>query len=463
MRRFLVWMAAGALVGAVAPAGLAAQGYGIYEHSSCMMGRAGTGTASPCADASAIFYNPAGIIGSGRGVLSAGLTYIGPKGNFTNDITGNKSEMNNLKFYIPHLYYARDLGGGYSAGLGVFAPYGLTTDWGNSFEGRFLGYKSKIQSIYVQPTFAARITSTIKVGGGFDFSFVSVNLRQRVDLAGQRVPSALVAPGTTFGNLGVPVGTDFADVNLEGKGTGVGFNMGVIWQAHPRVALGLRFLSQQEIYINKADATITQVPTNILLTAGNPFGAPPGTPLDAVVAGQFLPDSTLDDQTGSTKLTFPSQLVFGVTVKATPRLNILGDVQWVNWKKFETLALQFERLPQRIITESYVNTVGYRIGGEYMVNDKYTARIGFLSHGAAAPDQTVTPNLPEGPRTEYTAGVGATLTPKLHLDVSYQYIDQADRRGRTTDGGLAVPTAAVNNGLYTFNASLIGATLTYKF
>jgi len=205
MRRFLVWMAAGALVGAVAPAGLAAQGYGIYEHSSCMMGRAGTGTASPCADASAIFYNPAGIIGSGRGVLSAGLTYIGPKGNFTNDITGNKSEMNNLKFYIPHLYYARDLGGGYSAGLGVFAPYGLTTDWGNSFEGRFLGYKSKIQSIYVQPTFAARITSTIKVGGGFDFSFVTVNLRQRADLW-----STTLVPGVTGGNLGFAKGTDFA-------------------------------------------------------------------------------------------------------------------------------------------------------------------------------------------------------------------------------------------------------------
>ena len=98
-----------------------------------------------------------------------------------------------------------------------------------------------------------------------------------------------------------------------------------------------------------------------------------------------------------------------------------------------------------------------------MVNDKYTARIGFLSHGAAAPDQTVTPNLPEGPRTEYTAGLGGDLSPKIHVDVAYQYIDQADRRGRTTDGGLAVPTVAVNNGLYTFHASLIGATLTYKF
>lgn len=459
MRRFLVWMAAGVLVGASAPAGLAAQGYGIFEHGTCMMGRAGTGVATPCADGSAIFFNPAGIVGtSGRGVLGAGMTYIGPKGSFTNDATLQKSELDDLKFYIPHLYYARDLGGGYAAGLGIFAPYGLTTDWGNSFEGRFLGYRSKIQGIYVQPTFGAQITKDIRFGGGIDFSFVSVNLRQRADLY-----STTLAPGVTGANLGFARGTDFADINLEGDATGIGFNLGVTWQAHPRVALGARYLSQQEIFVNKATADITQISTGLVLAPGNPLGLPAGTPVDAVVAPQFSGTGALVDQSGSTKLTFPSQFIFGVAVKATPRLNLLADVQWVEWKKFETLALQFERLPQKIIREDYENTIGYRFGGEYMVNDRYTARLGFLNHGAAAPDQTVTPNLPEGPRNEYTAGVGATLTPKLHVDVAYQYIDQADRRGRTTDGGLAVPTAAVNNGLYTFNAHLIGATFTYKF
>ncbi|MEO6066512.1 MAG: outer membrane protein transport protein, partial [Gemmatimonadales bacterium] len=339
MRRFLVWMAAGVLAGAAAPAGLAAQGYGIYEHGTCMMGRAGTGTASPCQDGSAIFFNPAGIVGSGRGVLSAGVTYIGPTGSFTDDATATTTTLNDLKFYIPHLYYARDLGGGYSAGLGVFAPYGLTTEWGNDFEGRFLGYRSEIQGIYIQPTFAARLAPDLKIGGGIDFSIVKVNLRQRVDLF-----STTLAPGLTGGNLGIPEGTDFADVNLEGHGTGIGFNLGVVWQAHPRVALGARYLSQQEIYINKATATVNQVSTGIILDPGNPFGVPGGTPLDAVLAGRFLPDSLLDDQTGSTKLTFPDQFVFGVTVKATDRLNILTDIQWVHWKKFETLALQFERL-----------------------------------------------------------------------------------------------------------------------
>jgi long-chain fatty acid transport protein len=459
MRRFFVWMAAGVLAGSAVPTALDAQGYGIYEHGTCVMARAGTGTASPCADGSAIFFNPAGILGSGaRGTLSGGVTYIGPKGSFTNDVTNEATVLEDLKFYIPHLYYARDLGNGFAGGIGVFAPYGLTTEWPTTFEGRFLGYRSEIQGVYIQPTFAAQVTSTIKLGVGFDISMVKVNLRQRADLW-----STTLAPGVTGGNLGFAEGTDFADIDLEGHASGVGFNIGAIWQAHPRVALGVRYLSQQEIYVNKADATIEQISTGIILDAGNPLGVPGGTPLDLVLAGRFMPDSLLDDQTGSTHLTFPDQLVFGVTVKATDKLNILTDVQFVRWSHFDELALQFERLPQKILREDYENTVGFRFGAEYAVNQNYTARAGFLSHGAAAPDQTVTPSLPEGPRSEITAGLGATLTPKLHVDVAYQYIDQADRRGRSRDGGLAAPTSAINNGLYTFSAHLFAATFTYKF
>jgi long-chain fatty acid transport protein len=458
MRRFLVWMAAGILVGAAAPSGLAAQGYGIYEHGTCMMGRAGAGIASPCADGSAVFFNPAGITGSGKGIISAGATYIAPAGDFTSDATGVTTESEPLTFIVPHLYWTRDLGSTYAVGLGVFAPYGLTTEWNTGFEGRFLGYHSEIQGIYLQPTFAARIGKNIRIGAGLDYSIVKVALYQRAD-----VFSTTLAPGITGGNLGIPEGTDFADIKLEGDGTGVGFNFGAIWQARSNVAVAMRYLSQQEIYINKADADITQISTGIILAPGNPFGVPGGTPLDAVLAPQFTGTGALVDQTGSTKLTFPSQLVFGVAVQATSKLNVMADVQWVQWEKFETLALQFERLPQKIIREDYENTIGVRVGTEYAITPKYMARLGYLSHGAAAPDQTVTPNLPEGPRNEFTAGFGGSLGEKFHVDLAYQYIDQADRRGRTTDGGLAAPTPAVNNGLYTFNAHLFGATFTYKF
>jgi hypothetical protein len=43
------------------------------------------------------------------------------------------------------------------------------------------------------------------------------------------------------------------------------------------------------------------------------------------------------------------------------------------------------------------------------------------------------------------------------------YIDQADRAGRSTDGGLAVPTAAVNNGTYRYDANLFSAGIVVHF
>ena len=133
------------------------------------------------------------------------------------------------------------------------------------------------------------------------------------------------------------------------------------------------------------------------------------------------------------------------------------------------MPLEFSIIGTETIVESYRNTTTWRVGGEYMASAKTTIRAGFIAHNAAAPDQTVTPNLPEAPRTELTAGVGSHLTDRWAFDFAYQYIDQADRQGRTSNGctnaGLpcADPTAALNDGLYTFKANLFGLTLTYSF
>ena len=78
MRRFQVWIAAVVVTAVlVMPRSVEAQGFSVNEQGSCAMGRGGTGVASPCADGSAIFYNPAGLIlPNGKGVVSGGATFI---------------------------------------------------------------------------------------------------------------------------------------------------------------------------------------------------------------------------------------------------------------------------------------------------------------------------------------------------------------------------------------------------
>ena len=215
--------------------------------------------------------------------------------------------------------------------------------------------------------------------------------------------------------------------------------------------------------MDDGEATITQVATNLYLAPGNPLGLPAGTPIDALVAPQFQPGGSLVDQGGTAILPYPAQLSMGLTLQATDKLRLLGDVGIQYWSVWETLPLNFELLGEKTIVENYKNTTSWRLGAEYMVGAHSTARLGIIAHNAAAPDQTVTPNLPEAARTEFTAGFGSRINERFGFDLAYQYIDQADRQGRSGDGGWKLPTAALNNGVYTFQANLVGITLTYSF
>ena len=399
MRRFQVWLTVGVVAGAVAgPRTVLAQGYGVYEHGTCAMGRAGTGVASPCADGSTIFFNPAGLARMTQQQVSAGITLIKPSGGFENEITGVKTDMKEKVYPVPHLFYQRRLNDRFAAGFGVFAPYGLGTEWPETFEGRFLGYKSVVQAIYLQPTLAVKLTDRISVGGGIDVTHLHVELRQHLDLSTVALPPP-APPGATFANLGIAEGTDFADAQISGNAWNMGANFGIHWQATDQLSFGARYLTRQKIEVTEGTVEFAQLQTGIVLAAGNPFGVPAGTPLDAVLAPRFLEDSLLSAQGGTTSLTLPEQLVLGAAYQLTPKVKLLLDWQRTNWKVFDVLVLNFERAGTRTIVENYQETDGFRLGGEYAWSPTTTFRAGFLTHDAAAPSQTVTPNLPEGKRS----------------------------------------------------------------
>jgi long-chain fatty acid transport protein len=433
------------------------QGYGLYEQGTCAMGRAGAGVASPCKDGSAMFFNPAGLALDTNAVVSGQLAAVAPRGTFTNSTTGLVSSMNDRFLPAPAAYGAWPIREHIVVGIGVFAPYGLVTDWPNTSEGRFLGYFSSIKSYYIQPTIAARLNEHVLVGAGVDVTHTTLELRRRVDL----FTTPIAGTPLTFGALGVPPGTDFADIDLTGSGNHVGGHVGVIVQATELLSFGARYLFRQHVDVSNGEVATTQIPTNLVLRVPLP-GLPAGTPIDAIVRPAFAPGGSLSNQTATTSLPLPDQFVVGVAIAPSPKLKLLADYQWTHWSLFDTITIVNQFAPPTVLVESYRNTNGVRVGGEYEMG-RAIVRAGFDAHTAGAPDQSVTPVLPEAARTEFAAGVAIPVGSMMRVDLAYMFVNQSDRAGRTTDGGLAVPTAALNNGTFHYFANLFSVGFSIHF
>jgi long-chain fatty acid transport protein len=463
MRRFASLLLAGAasLVAAL-PSSLAGQGFGVYEQNTCAMGRAGVTAARPCADGSAIFYNPAGLGGLTGTHLSAAVTLIGAQGSFTDDFLAQRSDLKNPLIPVPNIYVTHTFGPKVTAGIGVYAPYGLETKWDSvDFPGRFLGYNTNIRSIYVQPTIGYQLTPKLKLGIGVAYIASHLKLRQRVDLSTQPVPDALRVPaglpvGTTFAMLGVPTGTDFADATLEANGSGFAVNFGAIWQVNDRLSIGGHWLTRKQITYD-GDATFVPVPTGLVLpVAVGPL--PAGTPIDAVLGPQFASGGPLSNGPVNTAITMPPQGSLGFAYKVNGQWSFMADYHYVVWGWFKDVDISFANpaTPGISLHPSNKDTHGFRFGTEYQYNSKLQLRGGYLHHSAASPPQFVTPLLPEAPRNEFSVGAGIQLNPHWHADLGYQYIRQNDRRG-------TVNLTAGNTGLYKFSAHLFAAGIALTF
>lgn len=452
MRRFARYAL---FVFAAVPATLPAQGFAVNELGSCPMGRASVSGAVPCSDGSAIWFNPAGLTAITGTTFSGSVTAIMPHGGFTDIYFNQKTDMPNQTFWVPSVYLAHRMSEKLGVGIGFYAPYGLGTQWPTTFQGRFDGYKTKLTSYNIQPTIAYQVTKWLSFGLGVAYIHSTVELHQRLDLSQQLVPALFgLPPGTTFGTIGIPNYTDFADVSLSGSGNGVAVNGGVQIKVSDRLTIGGHFITKKTITY-KGSATFRQINTGLVLSPAPPL-IPTPVPLDVVLQSEFQPGGDLTGGSASTEITLPDQGSLGFSYKASNRWTVMGDYQQIVWGWFNKLAFTFSNpLLNRSQYEGYRDSHSVRFGVEFQQSAKTVVRGGYLFHTAATPDQTVTPLLPEGERNEVTIGVGTELSKGLLVNLAYQYIRQQDRNGRAG--------TTFNNGLYKFNASLFGAGFTYSF
>jgi long-chain fatty acid transport protein len=459
------------LLGAPSPAG--AQGFGLNEIGTCAVGRTSAGAAAPCADGSAIFWNPAATTRLTGTLVSLGVSAISVKGGFTQDTTGIEYPGDVPVRWPPYLFANYKLGARTALGLGVYVPYGLTSQWEANFPGRFSAQKAELQTLYVQPNVAYEVVpGRLSIGGGPIYAHSSVELIQAVDLSQQvatRTPATI-----TFAQLGIPSQTEFAQGKLKGSADAWGFQVGVHAQVTPDIALGARYLSKVSMQYDDLDASFTQVSTGLVLAANNPLSLPAGTPIDAVVAPQFTGSGALTPQKASTAIDHPAQVQAGIAYTGLDRTTVMVDYEWIQWSSFETLPVTFHggaAASSRTLIEDYDDSNSIRSAIEHEFHG-WSARLGFTFTGTPAPDQTVTPLLPDMDRYIFATGISVPFAGRFTFDAGYLRVETEGRRGRTAE--FAVPactgtscappgSAPPNNGFFSLGADIFSVGLRAHF
>ena len=404
-------------------------GFLLFEQGSKAMGMAGAFTAQ-ADDGSAMFHNVAGLAfqdfaeGKERSFL-AGITFVRPtESGFQGQApfpgptaTGEQADQ---LFTVPHVYFARRLNSRWTFGLGVNAPFGLSTEWDNpeTFAGRYISTRAELSAVDLNPSVAWRVNDELAVGFGAVIRLSEISLQRFIP---QRNPFT-----------GAVVDVGFA--NLESSfDEGFGFNVGALYKRPGGLSIGFSYRSKVDTDYAGA-ATLTQIPTgddgfDALVAASVPFGVPLAL---------------------STSLEFPDMASLGVAYEISEKLLVEADVNWTGWSSFDVVELEFVTAPalSETIPENYEDAQNYRIGVRYDTSDSRQWRFGVYFDETPQPEETVGPLLPDADRYGVTIGYGTK-----RYDVALMYVQFDDRTTTTNHDNFF--------GTYEFTIVLLGGSIRF--
>ena len=424
------WLPAAAALGlALAPSGVQASGFAIFEQGARGMGFAGA-YAAQTSDPSAIFHNAAGIAFLKGKHLYFGGTLIKPSVDFTGDSpypgAGIREQGDAGVLFPPAADYSHQISERMVLGVGLHVPYGLRTRWKDrdtTFSGRFISKEAEVQSLSLNPTVAYRLADRLAIGGGLDVRFNSVSLKRN---AGAVDPFSFAVK-------------DVAAVDLESDtSTKLGFNLGVLAKPTDSLALGVS-------YRHKVASDFSGTANFSLLPTGN-------AQLDGAVAAQ-LPTGAVPV---TTRIEFPSIVEVGVSYDSGD-WTVAADVDFQHWSSFDELPLTFIGRPDLSTTvqENYQDTRIYRIGFERRLGLSWAVRGGYYFDENPSPAESVSPLLPDADRHGIALGFGYSVG-SWNVDVAYWHLIF---KQRSTEG--------VNrdnyNGTYDNGADLLAVSIGKRF
>src|SRR6267142_765116 len=233
----------------------------IAEQSASGIGNAFAGGAAIAEDASTVWYNPAGMTRFAGPQFVVGGSYILP--SFSANVLSASTVVGapigggggeaGAPAFVPNLYAVVPVSKRFTLGAGVNAPFGLVTDYPDSWAGRYYALRSDIKTVNVNLAAAFKFHDAFSVGLGANHQNLNAELTQAVDFTTLCNAGALLGLGSAGcgagGGFSQPGNPNDGNAKVTAKGDAWGYNAGIFSQLGA-TRLGLAYRSQMKYKLN---------------------------------------------------------------------------------------------------------------------------------------------------------------------------------------------------------------------
>ena len=390
-----------ALVALAIPA--EASGVAIHEQGARGLGNAYAGGAAVADDASTVWWNPAGMTRLRRRSFALAAAAVFAEGTY-NDL-GPSRDAAGLPLrgasivdggqdaVIPSLFFVTPVGCRARLGLSVAAPFGLSTDYGEDWVGRYHATESALEVFDIGLSGAVKM-GALSVGAGINVQYANVKaLHSAVDFGA--IAAANGVPGA------MPQAADGL-AEIEGDSWEIGFNVGLLYEMNRCTRVGLTWRSG---FDHGLEGT-------------GDFTVP------AALAPVFAASGLFADTDATADLKLPQTIALSVYHQVNRRWAIMADVRWTEWSVLESVTVDFANpvQPSSVLDLQWQDTWRYSFGVTYQPCCRWTLRGGVAYDEAAVPDSTRTPRVPGNDRIWLSAGVGYKVNRVWTADLGYTYL-----------------------------------------
>lgn len=405
-----------------------ATGFRIPDQDAFATAR-GEAFAATADNASAVYYNPAGLTQLEGQNARGGIYGLYYNPQYTSPSTGNHFDGRDAWFGIPQLFYSYSLESQsvpITFGAGVYSPYGLSGHWDQNTGFRTLGLQASINYYTINPTVAIEILPNVSLGAGLRVNYAKTDLRQGLFWPNQ--------PNDEF--------------RFKGDGWDVGYDFGLLIKPHEKISIAAVFKSTTSFNLSGTTEYYNNVPF--------PPGAPPQFQVPA------FPKQVVG---ANADFEFPLNAIFGVSYRPTPQWNFEFNADYTDWSSLQTVTIKQANgfnglIPQNLpLVLNWEPSWYYEFGATRYLNNGWSISAGYIFNENSVPDAHYNPIVADLDRHFLSIGAGHKAE-HLSFDVAYQF---GYGPTRTVSGSAPSATGQTADGDYKYFSHALFVTVGWHF